>query len=99
MDDRRRRLTILVLLTLILLNDRWPSWAAQQTAVAQASTVQASTVQAAAVRAARVERAPVIDGRIDDEAWGGAARIETFHQVQPGDSLAPSQPTPVLIGY
>src|SRR5690349_9375754 len=51
------------------------------------------------VRAARFDRAPVIDGRVDDEAWAGAARIETFHQVQPGDNLAPSQKTTVLIGY
>jgi hypothetical protein len=51
------------------------------------------------VRAARFERAPVIDGRIDDDAWAGAARLETFHQVQPGDNLAPSQATTVLIGY
>jgi hypothetical protein len=41
----------------------------------------------------------VIDGRIDDDAWAGAARLEAFHQVQPGDNLAPSQPTTVLIGY
>jgi hypothetical protein len=89
MDDRRWRRIIFILSGLFLLNGESRSWAAQQAAGAQA----------ASVRAARFERAPVIDGRIDDEAWTGAARIETFHQVQPGDNLAPSQPTTVLIGY
>jgi hypothetical protein len=87
MDDRRGRF-ILILLAPILLNAESPLWAAPQ--AANASGV---------VRAARFERPPVIDGRIDDEAWTSAARIETFHQVQPGDNLAPSQSTTVLIGY
>ena len=31
--------------------------------------------------------------------WSKAARLNGFRQVQPGDNLAPSQPTEVLIGY
>jgi hypothetical protein len=54
---------------------------------------------ASIVQPARFERAPVIDGRLDDDVWSGAARITRFVQVQPGDNLEPSQATEVLIGY
>ncbi len=51
------------------------------------------------VQPTRFEQAPVIDGRIDDDVWNGAARIDGFRQVQPGDNLEPSQRTDVRIGY
>ncbi len=41
----------------------------------------------------------MIDGHIDDAVWSGAARLDGFRQVQPGDNLEPSQQTDVLIGY
>lgn len=88
MNDRRRSLVVLLLTTVGL-----PSQAASASQPADVPTGSNT------VRAVRFERAPVIDGRMDDEAWAGAARIEGFHQVQPGDNLAPSQPTTVLIGY
>ena len=55
--------------------------------------------KAQAVRIPRVEKVPVIDGKLDDEAWKGAARFKDFIQIQPGDNLAPSQPTEMLMGY
>src|SRR5688572_10365872 len=51
------------------------------------------------VRPARFAQAPVIDGRLDEEIWATASRLDAFHQVQPGDNLEPSQQTEVLIGY
>src|ERR1041385_8280035 len=51
------------------------------------------------VRIARFEKPPVIDGRLDDEAWKTAAVLKDFYQVQPGDNIAPSYPTEVLVGY
>jgi len=60
---------------------------------------QSGSASARLVRPARFEQAPVIDGRIDDEVWAGAARLDGFRQVQPGDNLEPSQRTEVLVGY
>ena len=41
----------------------------------------------------------MIDGRLDDDVWQKAAVLKDFYQIQPGDNLAPSKPTQVLIGY
>nr|MBA3806164.1 carbohydrate binding family 9 domain-containing protein [Acidobacteriota bacterium] len=51
------------------------------------------------LRVPRLEKPPVIDGRLDDDAWKGAAVLKDFYQVEPGDNTAPSKPTEVLIGY
>jgi hypothetical protein len=47
----------------------------------------------------RLETAPTIDGRLDDEAWKQAVVLKDFYQVQPGDNIAPSRHTEVLVGY
>jgi hypothetical protein len=51
------------------------------------------------VRLVRFERPPVIDGKLDDEAWKQAAVLRDFYQTQPGDNIAPSKPTEVFLGY
>ena len=51
------------------------------------------------VRVAKFESAPVIDGKLDDEVWKQAIVLKDFYQVQPGDNIAPSKPTEVLLGY
>jgi hypothetical protein len=51
------------------------------------------------VRLVRFEKAPVIDGKLDDEIWKTATLFKDFYQFNPGDNIAPSQPTEVLIGY
>lgn len=44
--------------------------------------------------------APItIDGRIDDEAWKTAAVFKDFYQTNPGDNIAPSKPTEVMVMY
>ncbi len=47
----------------------------------------------------RFEKGPVIDGKLDDAVWQQAAVLKDFYQFRPGDNIAPSQPTEVLIGY
>jgi hypothetical protein len=51
------------------------------------------------VRVPRFDQAPVIDGKIDDEAWRQAAVFKDFLQTKPGDNIAPSKPTEARIGY
>ena len=47
----------------------------------------------------RFDKAPVIDGKLDDEVWKQAAVLKDFYQVQPGDNIAASKRTEVLLGY
>ncbi|MGH9966620.1 MAG: carbohydrate binding family 9 domain-containing protein [Pyrinomonadaceae bacterium] len=42
---------------------------------------------------------PVIDGKLDDAVWTNAAVLKDFYQIDPGDNIAPSKPTEVLVGY
>src|SRR5438045_2196558 len=51
------------------------------------------------VRITRFEKPPVIDGKLDDEAWKSAAAFKNFFQTSPGDNTQPSQPTEVFMGY
>lgn len=55
--------------------------------------------KAAPLKLPRLTKAPVIDGKLDDEIWKQAAVLKDFYQVQPGDNIVPSAPTEVLIGY
>ncbi|MCP9494929.1 MAG: carbohydrate binding family 9 domain-containing protein [Pyrinomonadaceae bacterium MAG19_C2-C3] len=58
-------------------------------------TVRAKTV----VNMVRFESVPVIDGRLDDAVWRGAARLDNFYQTQPGDNVRPSKATEAYFGY
>jgi len=40
-----------------------------------------------------------IDGKVDEEAWKGATVLKDFYQTSPGDNIAPSKPTEVLLMY
>ena len=51
------------------------------------------------IRLPKFEKPPVIDGKLDDEVWKTAVVLKDFYQVQPGDNIAPSKPTEVLLGY
>jgi hypothetical protein len=51
------------------------------------------------VRLLRFDKPPLIDGKLDDEVWKGAAVLRDFYQTNPGDNTAPSYPTETLIGY
>ncbi len=47
----------------------------------------------------KFDKPPVIDGKLDDEIWKQALLLKDFHQVQPGDNIAPSKLTEVMLGY
>ncbi len=49
--------------------------------------------------ATRVDRPPVIDGRLDDEAWSRAPPITSFTQKFPDEGLAPTEKTTLRILY
>ncbi|HEV2705944.1 MAG TPA: DUF5916 domain-containing protein [Pyrinomonadaceae bacterium] len=55
--------------------------------------------KASPVRLPRVDKAPVIDGRLDDEVWKQAAVFKDFYQVRPGDNIEPSKPSEAYIAY
>ncbi|HEU5218360.1 MAG TPA: DUF5916 domain-containing protein [Gemmatimonadales bacterium] len=49
--------------------------------------------------AARAARAPVIDGKDDDEVWRTAQRISAFQEFEPNPGKAPRFPTEVRVAY
>lgn len=51
------------------------------------------------VRLVRFEKPPVIDGQLNDDVWTQAAVCKDFFQTSPGDNIAPSRQTEVLIGF
>ncbi len=55
--------------------------------------------KAAPVVVPRLDAPPVIDGKLDDAVWKQARVLKDFYQTQPGDNIAPSHPTEVLVGY
>src|SRR5437660_11284377 len=73
--------------------------ATKTTANAVKSSTSLPAEKANPVKMAKFEKPPVIDGKLDDEAWKSAIVLKDFIQVQPGDNIAPSKPTEVLLGY
>jgi Domain of unknown function (DUF5916)/Carbohydrate family 9 binding domain-like len=55
--------------------------------------------KANAVTIPRFDKPPVIDGKLDEDVWKTAVVLKDFYQIQPGDNIAPSKPTEVLLGY
>ena len=47
----------------------------------------------------RTDSAPVIDGRIDDDAWRHAAVVDDFHQTVPTNGASPTEHTVVRVMY
>ncbi|MDT7543405.1 MAG: hypothetical protein QOE33_3309 [Acidobacteriota bacterium] len=47
----------------------------------------------------KLEQAPVIDGKLDDDAWKHAAVLKNFYQIEPGDNTHASKETEVFIAY
>lgn len=79
--------------------------------VAAAETVKANSVEtkkskfnlppekANPVTVPKIESPIIIDGNPDEEAWKTAAVFKDFYQTGPGDNIAPSKPTEVLMMY
>ncbi|HYH85418.1 MAG TPA: DUF5916 domain-containing protein [Pyrinomonadaceae bacterium] len=55
--------------------------------------------KAAPVTVPRFDKAPVIDGKLDDEIWKSGAVFKDFYQTSPGDNIAPTVPTEAIMGY
>lgn len=55
--------------------------------------------KASPLKMPRLSKPPLVDGKLDDEVWKQAVVLKDFYQVQPGDNIAPSQPTEVFLGY
>ena len=47
----------------------------------------------------RTDSAPIIDGRIDEDAWRHAAVVDDFHQTVPTDGASPTEHTVVRVMY
>src|SRR5690349_6964864 len=47
----------------------------------------------------KFDKPPLIDGKLDEDVWQHAAVLKDFYQIQPGDNIAPSKPTQVLLGF
>ena len=47
----------------------------------------------------KITLSPTIDGKIDEEVWSKAAVFKDFYQTNPGDNIAPSKPTVVMMMY
>jgi hypothetical protein len=51
------------------------------------------------VQIARTVTRPTIDGALDDVVWANAARIDSFHQVNPVEYAEPSERTEIYLAY
>jgi len=60
---------------------------------------QLNTQKALPVKVPRFDQSPTIDGKLDDEVWQHAAKLADFYQTSPGDNIAASKPTEVLLGF
>jgi hypothetical protein len=47
----------------------------------------------------RVETGAIVDGRLDEDVWRGAARLTGFSQYQPVDGRPAEEPTEILVWY
>lgn len=104
----KRLLSILIFCCCSMVRAQSPQPVATQSIVAETAPAVTTAVETdAEVRAkkmqpvsvTRFDKPPVIDGKLDEEAWGTAAVLQDFYQTQPGDNIAPSQLTKVLLGY
>jgi len=51
------------------------------------------------VRLRNFDTPPVIDGQLNEAVWKQATVLKDFYQTYPGDNIAPSEPTEVLLGH
>jgi len=69
------------------------AWTVAGAVLALAGGVRAGAAQSsqpgAPIQIARTARPIVVDGSLQDEGWLGAARVDTWYEVSPGDNLAP----------
>jgi hypothetical protein len=69
------------------------------TAPESAGAASLSPEKSRPVGVPRFDKPVAIDGRLDDEIWKQAIVLKNFLQTQPGDNIAPSRQTEVMLGY
>ena len=60
---------------------------------------QIEAEQAKSIDAFQVEKAPVIDGQLDDDAWGFSTPIKDLHEVIPLEFSPPSEESLIFVVY
>ncbi len=66
---------------------------------ALAQELPAEVALSKSIPAHRAEVAPIIDGRLEEEIWNGAATVEDFHQILPNEYSPPTEHTTVYVLY
>lgn len=92
---------LVTLLTAVLLFDVGITLA-QTTAnkkISSADSIEIPLEKSNPVTIARFEKPPIIDGNLDDEVWKQAVVLKDFYQTRPGDNIAPTHQTEVMLGY
>ncbi|MDT7542246.1 MAG: hypothetical protein QOE33_2150 [Acidobacteriota bacterium] len=79
--------------------EQQPVGAGVKTIRTTSGTITLPAEKSSPIRIPRFEKAPVIDGKLDDEVWKQAAVFKDFYQVQPGDDTPASKPSEAYIGY
>jgi hypothetical protein len=64
-----------------------------------ASAVVAPPEKTRPVIIPRFDKSPAIDGKLDDDIWKTAVVLKDFYQTAPGDNIAPSKQTEVMMGF
>jgi hypothetical protein len=76
-----------------------PQETVKAAAARKVGNIELPPEKAEPVRIPKFEKPPVIDGKLDEEVWKQARVLKDFYQIQPGDNIAPSKQTEVLLGY
>ncbi len=71
----------------------------KETVSANNSKVIVPPEKARPIKISKTETPPVIDGKPDEESWKQAAVFKDFYQTNPGNNIAPSKPTEVMVMY
>jgi hypothetical protein len=67
--------------------------------VACSSLAQETAMEDKRFRINRIDQVPVIDGRIGESEWAGAARVSDLHEVEPVEFTTPSERTLWYFAY
>jgi len=92
-EIRKSLLPILILFCAVV------QLAAQTEAPRATHKVSIPAEKSVPIRIVRFDQPPVIDGKLDDEAWQQATVFKDFIQTSPGDNIAPSRGTIAMMGY
>ncbi len=67
--------------------------------LADSGSAQSVDPQGKLIDVFQVDQAPVLDGRLDDDAWAFGTVIDDLHQINPDEYAEPSQKSQILVVY